>query len=761
MLKKALLFMGTGDGSAKPVPYSRFSFTVSEISGTNVVGFIESDHESDESIGAYTHLEGTPLYVNQSGVRAAFFMSTSSSSFISIPLADGGASGVCTVFNETTGKILYGVYSPFVNSGIVDADMVVLFTSYADALQVLNDPSTFPENTDVPFSANDVGETLTFSIYKGKVTPSVPIEPYSRLDVTCGNSGTMYGCDQEANSSYGSYSVVSGVDFKVSYDGSEHFFALSNPAINFFTFALPSEGAKGVCTILNETTGDIFYGGYGTGLLAGNGQDLVATFASAEDAMAFVENGSSALKTDAPLIFNAGNLGKTIRLSFYLGDVADDLTGGAPEWTPPIPTGTYSLQFKVDSASENVNIFKNVDSKAHDAKNFSVEINGVATEQVFTSLSFTSGDVVKITGTNVISFPQIYMFNKRFVSEYQSALPFMSDRDGNGVIDFGSAFRNASGQFPSDFLYNNPQIQNFYYTFQGIRQIPLGFLDKSTEAKSFINAFSYGNFSSIPTGLFDACAKAEDFSYAFTTNYSLTTIPSGLFANNKESLRFVGVFDSTVVNNVPENTFEGCSKATDFSVAFKSCKMTTLPNGLFATCSSAESFKETFSYCSSLTTIPSGLFSSNTKVKSFEKVFYYCDNLGAIPSGLFSNNSEVTTFEYAFYGCKKITVVPNGLFDRCANVTNFYGTFKDCNALTSIPENLFADNTEVTDFSRTFENCTSLTGRIKIGSAKVTRAYNFCNNTGAITVIVPAGSTTETTFRNVAQTLTNLTVETF
>jgi hypothetical protein len=68
---------------------------------------------------------------------------------------------------------------------------------------------------------------------------------------------------------------------------------------------------------------------------------------------------------------------------------------------------------------------------------------------------------------------------------------------------------------------------------------------------------------------------------------------------------------------------------------------------------------------------------------------------------------------------------------------------------------------KVTSFGGTFNSCNNLSGRIKIGSPVVTNAINFCANAGNITVVVPSGSTTETTFRKVAETLTNLTVETY
>jgi hypothetical protein len=57
-----------------------------------------------------------------------------------------------------------------------------------------------------------------------------------------------------------------------------------------------------------------------------------------------------------------------------------------------------------------------------------------------------------------------------------------------------------------------------------------------------------------------------------------------------------------------------------------------------------------------------------------------------------------------------------------------------------------------------------LSGRIKIGSPNVTNCNNFCSSySGApgLTVVVPAGSTTEATFRAYAETNSKLTVETF
>ena len=166
------------------------------------------------------------------------------------------------------------------------------------------------------------------------------------------------------------------------------------------------------------------------------------------------------------------------------------------------------------------------------------------------------------------------------------------------------------------------------------------------------------------------------------------------------------------------------------------------------------------SYAKLLSTVlPYMTQASGKPLVSAASMFSYNTDLASISSAFFKHNTSVTNFESTFIGCSNLVTVGSGLFDNNLDATNFSGTFSSCSSLSSIPENLFEKQSKVTDFSGCFRNCKSLSGKIKIGSTSVTNASDFCSGAGAITVVVPAGSTTETTFRSLG--LSNLTVETF
>ena len=108
-----------------------------------------------------------------------------------------------------------------------------------------------------------------------------------------------------------------------------------------------------------------------------------------------------------------------------------------------------------------------------------------------------------------------------------------------------------------------------------------------------------------------------------------------------------------------------------------------------------------------------------------------------------------------------MTTVPTNLFINNTAVTSLENVFEACTSLESVPESLFESMVNVSDMDYAFNGCTKLSGRIKITSPNVRYATDFCKNTGPITVVVPAGSRTETTFKSLASSLSNLTVETY
>ncbi len=192
-------------------------------------------------------------------------------------------------------------------------------------------------------------------------------------------------------------------------------------------------------------------------------------------------------------------------------------------------------------------------------------------------------------------------------------------------------------------------------------------------------------------------------------------------------------------------------------LCFWSCiNLSNIPSNLFENNISSTDFSWCFYECSSLQSIPAGIFAKNTAATSFEGCFENCTSLQSIPAGLFDSNTAASNFAFCFNVCSSLQSIPAGLFDKNTAVTTFYLCFDSCSSLQSIPSNLFVSNTAVTNFEYCFCNCSSLNDFIlHIGSSSVSNCTDFVTNKSSITrtVYVPSGSTTQTSFNNVASSL--------
>ncbi len=158
--------------------------------------------------------------------------------------------------------------------------------------------------------------------------------------------------------------------------------------------------------------------------------------------------------------------------------------------------------------------------------------------------------------------------------------------------------------------------------------------------------------------------------------------------------------------------------------------------------------------------LPQMFIKSGQAVTDFTNCFSQCSNLTTIPAGLFDNNTAVTDFSSCFNGCSNLTTIPAGLFDNNTAVTDFGLCFYNCTNLTAIPAGLFDNNTAVTTFAGCFYYIVKLKNfTLIIGSQKVSYCGRFIYGNSNGTVRVPAGSTTETTFRNA--NISGLTIEAY
>ena len=339
------------------------------------------------------------------------------------------------------------------------------------------------------------------------------------------------------------------------------------------------------------------------------------------------------------------------------------------------------------------------------------------------------------------------------------------------ATSFNSCFFSCTSlqSIPSDLFSANSSATNFnscFYNCTSLQSIPSDIFSGCTKAKEFYSCFSRcESIRSIPSGLFSQCPDAELFSSTFYSCISLQTVPSGLFSGRINATSFSYCFYAcSALQAIPSGMFDGCTEATTFSNCFSVCSsLQSISSGLFDDCTKAENFASCFSGCSALQSIPSGLFDSCTEATTFDSCFSSCTSLQSIPSGLFDSCTEVASFNRCFFSCDSIESIPDGLFDNNVNATTFDACFNHCDHLAYIPENILLYNTAAVNV----EWCFRAAGRvvnaaIHVGSRNITLADDFISYSSSpanvsYTVYVPAGSTTETTFRN-ASSLNGMTV---
>ena len=326
-----------------------------------------------------------------------------------------------------------------------------------------------------------------------------------------------------------------------------------------------------------------------------------------------------------------------------------------------------------------------------------------------------------------------------------------------------------------------------------ITEIPAALFAFNTQANAFSKAFRSTKITSIPAHLFDN-TKAEYFVQTFYGT-KITSIPSGLF--NHRGQRFDSCFAYTNITSIPTrlfedcstlnvlwNVFEGCSKLTSipeqlivncpqlgtFDYAFYKCtSLVSIPEDLFSECSAVDRLSYMFSGCTSLASIPEHLLDNtvtsylNGNTVMCDRMFSGCTSLASIPEHLFDNmivsdgNRSRINCSYMFHGCSSLASIPENLFKPLGSkLNNLQYCFTNCSSLASIPEDLFTYSTSVTNLTYCLYGCSELNGfSIHIGSTGITSCGNFVTKkeNAVRTVYVPSGSTTETTFNNVASSL--------
>jgi len=248
----------------------------------------------------------------------------------------------------------------------------------------------------------------------------------------------------------------------------------------------------------------------------------------------------------------------------------------------------------------------------------------------------------------------------------------------------------------------------FAFEFTNITTIPSGLFNYCNSATNFSATFgSCYNLTTIPSGLFSGLTNVTSFSYTFIDCSLLTSIPSNLF-NNSVTANFSGCFASCVgLLSVPNSLFENFINATSFIQIFNFCSsLVTVGNNVFKNCSNVQSISGAFDNCTSLTTIGYSLFENCSSANDFSGLFYMLPALTTVGDNLFKNCTSAIDMSSLFYGCP-LTTIGSNMFTGCVNITSLSNTFSYAN-IVETPTGLFSGLTTVVNFSRVFSYCTKL-----------------------------------------------------
>lgn len=269
--------------------------------------------------------------------------------------------------------------------------------------------------------------------------------------------------------------------------------------------------------------------------------------------------------------------------------------------------------------------------------------------------------------------------------------------NGNNVPSFKGVFEdvdNMTGEIPA----------NLFSGVSGCRDY------------MFQNAFTYGKFTKIPSGLFRNISSncASVFENTFSNCYNLTTVEQNAFPQNEYcgDRSFAWTFENaesltTIPNDMFKNNSGGCAEM--FQGTFASTGLTSIPSGLFSDViyGGDNMFEDTFGYAK-ITEVPSGLFNSqlldnNWGASMFFNMFENCDDLTTIPADLFDGlsgtpsdaflanmfkgDSNLQYFKYA--NGTTVNWIPPDFFDNLDNENYssgpMSGIFNGTNIATSCP----------------------------------------------------------------------------
>jgi hypothetical protein len=333
MLNKELLLMATSGQNESIVrhPFSRFKVTF--VRDGSLLGY-SGDQNKDE-YGTFQLISGDDLL--EKTLLARMIQCSTEGGLPTLFTLSGTVfevDAVAWLVNESTGETVYGIATTEMVDTVSIGEIVFGLRTRAEAEALLGtDFENADFNTYGPiFTADDAGKPFTLSIYvDGYGFESAP-EPYTRYRVTVGeqvgNPFTFRGFMSVNGSEnvVGSGTLLDGENISVSVTGMgasggqtiEEICTLSVNGDSFSLITLPivKGSAPGICTVVNETTGQTLYGTYGTntGVYAPDTEAFVG-FETKELAQNQINTGE--YSSLIPM-FTEDDVGKTFDIAVYV-----------------------------------------------------------------------------------------------------------------------------------------------------------------------------------------------------------------------------------------------------------------------------------------------------------------------------------------------------------------------------------------------------------------------------------------------------------
>ncbi len=368
----------------------------------------------------------------------------------------------------------------------------------------------------------------------------------------------------------------------------------------------------------------------------------------------------------------------------------------------------------------------------------------------------------------------------------------------NAASSFDSAFRwcRIRCAVPAGLFKGQGEAKSFSACFEGCEfgapdALPDGLFQDCAKAEDFSRVFALSNIAAVPEGIFNGCGSALDYGAAFARTRIASLPQARLFAHSPNAKRFAGCFfECQNLHSAPTGLFAG-TLGQNFYLCFYGCTNLESIGGIFSSCAEAETFAACFAGCESLVTIPVDLFWGCRKVKSFSRCFEGCESIVRIGHSFLQDKPEAEDFSWMFKGCKRLAKIAERLFEDCASAETFAGVFEDCRSLEILPVELFGNCGNVLSFHRAFAKCSSLhtvdvnllswspklrdvcqcfdgcaslnNAVVRIDSDAVENAFEFfpSRESSGLSVAVPKDTQTEERFQAECRKSKGWTVETF